>query len=1309
MKKRQRANKWVTNRRKVKMKPGQSHFVFQANGDPCNKEEDNKAPREVSFDTDSTDLRVDNHASRCISSHISDFINVPRPVNVSIHGIGGVVRNNMEGTVEWQIEDDDGKKHTIQIPNTIYSPQANCRILSLQHWSQTAKDHSPNPRGTWAGTYHDCIEMWWDQCKYKRTVPLDPNEANVGTIKTAPGYQRYHVFAAEVGDPEGDNEFDEEMIDEPAVVSDDDEEWNEDELTERENEPLSTDFDLNGPNEQKDEQQIDTEEEDHVPSNASAEFLQWHHRLGHLSPTKLKIMAKVGVLPKHLADCKVPLCTSCIFGKATRRPWRYKTKKIHEKVEELTRPGQCVSVDQLESTTPGLVAQMKGTPTKARYKAATIFVDQFSGLSFVYLQKTLTSAETVDAKHAFEQYANDHGVQVKHYHADNGRFADNKWRKDCQVKEQRLTFCGVNAHFQNGIAERRIRELQEQARTMLIHANKRWPEVVNAHLWPYALRMANDLFNHSPDVTRKHIPIEAFSGTQVRFNPEHWSHFGCPVYALDSDLQSGKKINKWQYRARVGCYVGQSPQHARTVALVLSLKTGLISPQFHVKFDPTFQTIRRSFGATPLHSEWMAKCHFEQDSKQTTNKRKSSETTVEKEQGSTVRQDHMVTESKRKRVRNEQSSTEQSSDPPQGSAKPKERIKQRRTSSIPRSQELPNVALPEQTGQEPVIPLTTEVSKETSQRQVQEGQKHLIEVMMSEINQQETHRDVPHVPYETLRVPTLHIEDEHPMYAFKAKHKSDPDTMYFHEALKQPDKKEFIKAMDKELTDQMKHGNFTIVRRDTVPEGATLLPTVWALRRKRKQDTGEIYKYKGRLNVDGSKQQKGINYWDTFAPVVTWPAIRFVLVLTLVNNWKTRQIDYVQAFPQADAPLDDLYVKIPKGFEIEKGRNEDYVFKVNKNVYGTHQAGRVWNQYLVDKLATVGFEQSKIDECVFYRGNCLYILYTDDSILIGPSDDELDKTIAAMQSTGLKLTVEGKLDDFIGVNIEKRSDGTFHLSQHRLIEQILNDMRLSSTNVNAKQTPAMVSKNLRRNTHSDDFDGHFDYRSIIGKLNFLTSSTRVDIAHAVHSAARFQANPKQEHGKAVEWICRYLAGTRDKGIIYTPSPDHSFDVYCDADFAGNWDPDEAENDDDTARSRSAYVIMYAGCPILWASKLQTLFALSSTEAEYYSLSTALRQTIPIMELAKEMKEKGFNIGSTQPRVHCTVFEDNSGALEIATVHKTRPRTKHMNVQMHHFRHHVNTGEISIHPIDTNDQPADMLSKSVPVDKLNKFRRFIMGW
>jgi hypothetical protein len=217
----------------------------------------------------------------------------------------------------------------------------------------------------------------------------------------------------------------------------------------------------------------------------------------------------------------------------------------------------------------------------------------------------------VEAKVAFERFANVSGVKILYYHADNGVFADNKFKAHVASQNQTLTFCGVNADFQNGLAERRIRELTEHARTMLIHAQKRWPSAITANLWPYALRQANDLLNGTPNLQLSgKIPNNVFARTGVAPNPKHWFTFGCPVYVLDDYLQAGKKVNKWTNRARVGIYLGQSPQHARTVSLVLSLQTGLVSPQFHVRKDSAFETLRSIYhGNLPL-SFWQSKCHF---------------------------------------------------------------------------------------------------------------------------------------------------------------------------------------------------------------------------------------------------------------------------------------------------------------------------------------------------------------------------------------------------------------------------------------------------------------------------------------------------------------------------------------------------------------------------------------------------------------------------------------------------------------------------------------------------------------------------
>jgi hypothetical protein len=191
-------------------------------------------------------------------------------------------------------------------------------------------------------------------------------------------------------------------------------------------------------------------------------------------------------------------------------------------------------------------------------------------------------------------------------------------------------------------------------------------------------------------------------------------------------------------------------------------------------------------------------------------------------------------------------------------------------------------------------------------------------------------------------------------------------------------------------------------------------------------------------------------------------------------------------------------------------------------------------------------------------------------------------------------------------------------------------------------------------------------------------------------------------------IGRYLMATADKEIICSPKKE-SFQCYCDADFSGNWNPDIAEHDGATARSRSGYIIMYVYCPIVWASRLQTEIALSSTESEYVALSQSLREVLPLMRLVEELVHAGFGLAHETPKVHCKVFDDNSGALEMATTHKMRPRTKHMNIKHHHFHEAVQKGEVTIHEINTLEQLADIFTKPLGMDLFTKLRKGIMGW
>jgi hypothetical protein len=142
----------------------------------------------------------------------------------------------------------------------------------------------------------------------------------------------------------------------------------------------------------------------------------------------MRLVAKEGLLPKFLADCKIPLCTSCLYGKATCCPWQTKGSANKDPTTKvITRPGECVSINQLELTTPGLIAPLRGIPTKQHYKVATVFVDHATRFGYVHLQQSTGAEETIKVKMAFEQQAANSRVKILHYHADNGIFADNKF------------------------------------------------------------------------------------------------------------------------------------------------------------------------------------------------------------------------------------------------------------------------------------------------------------------------------------------------------------------------------------------------------------------------------------------------------------------------------------------------------------------------------------------------------------------------------------------------------------------------------------------------------------------------------------------------------------------------------------------------------------------------------------------------------------------------------------------------------------------------------------------------------------------
>ena len=179
-------------------------------------------------------------------------------------------------------------------------------------------------------------------------------------------------------------------------------------------------------------------------------------------------------------------------------------------------------------------------------------------------------------------------------------------------------------------------------------------------------------------------------------------------------------------------------------------------------------------------------------------------------------------------------------------------------------------------------------------------------------------------------------------------------------------------------------------------------------------------------------------------------------------------------------------------------------------------------------------------------------------------------------------------------------------------------------------------------------------------------------------------------------------------VMSSFKPGEGLQVYVDSDFSGNWDAKAPEMDKETVRSCHGYIIKYDGCPILWKSQIQIEICLSSTKSKYIGLSYTLREVIPIMNVIKEMRKLKLILAVNTPKIHCKVFEDNSGTLKMARNYKYRPQTKHLNVKNHHFRDYVERGEIIVHKIYTSEQLADYLTKPVSQEILEHLRPQVMG-
>ncbi|RVW26889.1 Retrovirus-related Pol polyprotein from transposon TNT 1-94 [Vitis vinifera] len=407
----------------------------------------------------------------------------------------------------------------------------------------------------------------------------------------------------------------------------------------------------------------------------------------------------------------------------------------------------------------------------------------------------------------------------------------------------------------------------------------------------------------------------------------------------------------------------------------------------------------------------------------------------------------------------------------------------------------------------------------------------------------------------------------------------------------------------------------------------------WLFKIKDGISEDEPPKYKSRLVAKGFSQKEGIDYNEVFSPVVKHKSIRVLLAMVSVFNLELDQLDVKTAFLHGNLE-EEIYMKQPEGFvDSEKS---DHVCFLKKSLYGLKQSPRQWYK--------------RFDAFMVLMSLCE----------ITKNRAEINK-LKQLLSSEFEMKDLGAAKKILGMEIWRDRDaGLFTpLAQHFKFDH----STLPSTDEEVEYMKSVP------------------YSSVVGSLMYAMVCTRPDLAFAVSVVSRFMSNPGKAHWEAVKWIMRYLKGSSSVCLVYGNGDVSSGLVgFTDSDHGG---------DLMKRRSLTCYIFTLFGCAISWRASLQPTVALSTTEAEYMSLTEGVKEG---MWLNGFLGSLGLNL--SKPVIYC----DSQSALCLAKNPVYHERTKHIDVRLNFIRDVIEEKLFSIEKVATEVNPADMLTKPITTEK-----------
>jgi hypothetical protein len=456
------------------------------------------------------------------------------------------------------------------------------------------------------------------------------------------------------------------------------------------------------------------------------------------------------------------------------------------------------------------------------------------------------------------------------------------------------------------------------------------------------------------------------------------------------------------------------------------------------------------------------------------------------------------------------------------------------------------------------------------------------------------------------------------------------------------------------------------------PPGANIVTGKWLFKHKYHADRS-LARHKARWVVRGFSQQHGVDYDETFSPVVKPATIRTMLSIAASRSWPIHQLDVKNVFLHGELE-ETIYAHQPAGFVDPS--SPDHVCLLQKSLYGLKQAPRAWHQRFASYVYKHGFTAAKSDASLFIFKDgvemAYLLLYVDDIVLTASSSDLLQRIIDRLSSK-FAMRDLGALHHFLGISITRSSNG-LHLSQRQYAVDLL--QRVGMAECHPTTTP-VDSKSKLSATDGAPVASPSDYRSLAGALQYLML-TRPDIAYAVQQVCLFMHDPREPHLALIKRILRYVKGTLDAGLHLGIGSVSSIMAYSDTDWAGCLD---------SRRSTSGYCVFLGDNLVSWSSKRQTTVSQSSEEAEYRAVAHAVAESCWLPQLL----ELHISIPSAT-----IVYCDNVSAVYMTANPVHHRRMKHIEIDIHFVREKVALGQFRVLHVPSTHQFADIMTKGLPI-------------